>query len=222
MNHRSAYLARRLPFIVLAPALSFAMAACGNVTVGGFSQVSVDVSGDAAEPVPQPTLIDGGPALSSPSPDLPLAGVEEPEGPEGEVEIDIRLALVSETGDLVRLGGDDVRIKLDLQGVDEAEAVSEIVPAGRYTALRISFTHIQVEVEGGLVIDGEEITGDLHIALEDPELVVSRPLDVEAVEGSRVELLVDLNSAGWLAAVNPVTRTIDGSVFAGLIALVVR
>jgi hypothetical protein len=212
--------------LLAAAGIGWALAACGNVTVGGFTRVTVDVSGDAADPLPQPAVLAAVSGFASTSPaasaERPLPAPDEAEEPEGEVEIDVRLVLVADDGSSVALGRDDIRIKLDLQGVDEAEAVNDLVPAARYTELRISFTHIQVEVEGGLVVDGQPITGELHVELEDPELLVSRPLDIEAVEGTRVELLVDLNAPDWVRAVDPATRTIDAMVFAGLIDVVAR
>lgn len=217
----------RLPrhFLALAVAsvLVVTAAACGNVTAGGFTEVTVDVSGDAPDPLAQPTLIASvqEPSAGSPSGPLPSSH-DDAEEAEGEVEIDFRPSLVSETGAVVPLGRDDIRIRLDLQGVNEAEAVRELVPVGRYTELRLTFTHIQVEVSAGLIIDGQLVQGEIDVDLEDPELVVTHPLDIEAVEGGRVGLLVDLNTPAWLAAVDPVTLTIDATVFAGLIEAVVR
>ena len=222
-NDRSLRVARRLRAMAMATGLALTAAACGNVTAGGFTRVNVEVSGDAAEPSPQPSLLESGQALPAPLTSGPLpSSHDDAEGAEGEVEIDFRPSLVSETGNVVSLGRDDIRIRLDLQGVNRAEAVSALVPAGHYTALRLAFTHIQVEVSDGLIIDGQPITGELRVELEDPELVVDRPLALEAVEGGTVELLVDLNTPAWLAAVDPVTRTIDATAFAALVDAVVR
>ena len=216
------HFARRLAALVATAVATLAFAACGNITVGGVTEVTVGVSGDAADPLPQPELFASAAGLSSASRAEPLPSSHEAEDAEGEVEIDFTLALVSESGDVVSLGQDDIRIRLDLQGVNEPEAVNELVPTARYTGLQITFTHIQVEVEAGLVIDGQEIIGEVHVELEDPELVVVRPVDIEAVEGSHALLLIDLNTPAWLAAVDPVTRTVDVSVFAGLIDVVAR
>ena len=218
MNHRWAYLARRSAAVLT----TLALAACGNVTVGGFQRVAVDVSGDAPDPAPQPTLLSAPAGITAPAGAAPLPSSHEAENAEGEVEIDFTLALVAESGEVVSLGQDDIRLRLDLQGASDLEAVDELVPTARYTELRITFVHIQVEVEAGLVIDGQPITGEVRVELEDPELVVSRPVDIAAAAGSRVTLLVDLNTPSWLAAVDPATRTVDVSVFAGLIDVVAR
>jgi hypothetical protein len=195
-----------------------AAAACGNLTAGGFTEVTVAVSGDAPDPVLGPA------PLLAPSPQSmpPLPTSHETEGAEGQIEIDFTLALVSESEDVVLLGEDDIRVKIDLQGLNEAEAVRELVPAARYVELRIAFTHIQVQVESGLVIDGEPVVGDIEVSIEDPELLVTRPLNLNATDGGSVEMVVDLNAQAWLAAVDPVTKTVDASVFAELVDLVVR
>jgi hypothetical protein len=51
---------------------------------------------------------------------------------------------------------------------------------------------------------------------------VTRPIDIEVSDGQSVDLVVDLNAPAWLAALDPVTRTIDESVFAGLVNVVTR
>jgi hypothetical protein len=222
-NDRSLRLARRLLTLAAGATLALTAAACGNVTAGGFTEVRVDVSGNATDPSPLSTLLEAATAPSAATASDPLPSSHgDAEEAEGEVEIDVRLALVSETGGVVPLGRDDIRIKLDLRGVNEAEAVSELVPSGRYTGLRMAFVHIQVEVEGGLIVGDQEITGTVSVHLEDPELVLVRPIDIEAVEGGTVALLVDLNTPAWLAAVDPDTRTVDASVFAARIDVVVR
>lgn len=222
-NDRWLACAGRLLALTVSTVVVLAAAGCGNVTAGGFGEVTVDVSGDAGDPPAQPAILESTAALSTGSPSGPLpTSHDDAEDAEGEVEIDFRPSLVSEAGEIVPLGSDDIRIKLDLQGVNRAEAVRELVPVGHYTELRLRFTHIQVEVSDGLIIDGQPVIGEIDVDLEDPELVVSRFLDIEAVEGGAVELLVDLNTPAWLAAVDPVTRTIDASVFAGLIDVVVQ
>jgi hypothetical protein len=203
-------------------ALALGVAACGNVTAGGFSEVSVAVSGDSPDPAPQPAVLAPSVAGATAAPEPALPSSHETEEAEGEVEIDFTLALLSESGEVVALGEDDIRIKLDLQGVEESEVVRELVPVARYTGVRMRFTHIKVEVSGGLVIDGVPIVGEVHVELEDPELVVESAIDIEPTEGSTVEMVVDLNTPRWLAAVDPVTLTIDASVFAGLVDVVVR
>jgi len=207
--------------------IASASAGCGNVTVGGYSEVSVNVSGDA--PAPTPTA----PAVPAQMAVAPMADVQTPDASsplrtegeaEGEIEADFRLFLISETGTSVQLGnGDDIRVKIDTQGSTEAEPVkNQLIAAGRYTELRIVFTKIQVEVSQGLVIDGQEITGEVDVELSGSDLPVTRPLDLVAVDGSMVTMRVDLNAQSWLTAVDPATQTINEDVFADLVDVVVE
>ena len=97
----------RLTGLIVAAGLSSAFAACGNVTVGGFTRVTVDVSGDAADPAPQPGIVATADGLASPLRGVALPVTHGAEEAEGEVEIDLRLALLSESGEVVPLGHDD-------------------------------------------------------------------------------------------------------------------
>lgn len=217
----------RLRIAVGSTLIAVASAGCGNVTVGGYSEVSVNVSGDA--PAPTPTAPAPAPQMAV----APMAAVRTPaassplraEGEaEGEIEADFRLFLVSETGESIELGsGDDIRVKIDVQGSTEAKPIeNQLIPAGRYTELRIVFTKIQVEVSQGLVIEGQEITGEVDVELSGSDLPVTRPLDLVAVDGSMVTMRVDLNAQSWLTAVDPATQTINEDVFAGLVDVVVQ
>ena len=38
----------------------------------------------------------------------------------------------------------------------------------------------------------------------------------------RVELLVDLNAASWLQAVDPLRGTVDAQIFADLVSVIIR
>jgi hypothetical protein len=213
----------RLPLVRTALAVALAglvAGGCGNVTVGGYTEVNVNVSGDA--PAPAPTARAA--VLDAPAASSPLRAEGEAEG---EVEVDFQLFLISETGRSVQLGPgqDDIRVRIDIQGSTEAEPVkNQLIDAGRYTQLQIVFKKIQVEVSGGLVIDGQTVTGEVDVELSGTDLLVARPLDLVAVDGSTVNIVVDLNAQSWLAAVDPNTQpyTINEDVFAGLVDVVIQ
>ena len=197
--------------------LPIVLAACGNLTGGGFGEVNVSVSGDLEPPLPSPLV--GAVNAPASSPILRADSVDEAEG---EIEIDFQIFLVNGIGRRIRLGGEELRAKVDVQGVRLDESVSNWpIVAERYTELRVVFTKIQVEVESGLVIDGVPIVGEVHVELEDISLEVVRAIDLDVQEGENVELILDLNTRAWLAAVDPVTRAVDETVFASLIDVVV-
>jgi hypothetical protein len=191
-------------------------AACGNVTAGGFTgEATVIVSGDAdtlstaAASAPARTGPDLGPAASS------------HDEAEGEVEVEFLAFLVAEGGAPLQLGREEIRVRVDLRGRTEADVVDrQPIPATRYSELRLVFTEIDAEVEG-LVIDGEPVT-EVRVELEDLSLLVTRPLDLDVTPGSTAELVVDLNTLAWLEAVDPLTGTVDESVFADLVNVVIR
>ena len=65
------------------------------------------------------------------------------------------------------------------------------------------------------------ILGAVDVEIEG-SLPVIKPLDLEVDADQRVALLVDLNAATWLEAVDPDTHVVDPAVFANAIGVVVR
>jgi len=196
-------------------ALLVVLAGCGNLTAGGATgEAVVIVSGDAAE-----TTLSSVPGVASlvTSP----SRSDHDDSPEGQLEAELRIALVKENGVGVLLGQDVIEVRVDLEGIEEDEVANQVLEAGLYTELRLLFLQIEVQVDEGLVINGVEVTGPIDIDIED-SLAVSRPLDLEILPGERSTLLVDLNSASWLQAVDPATSTVDPQVFADLIAVSIR
>ena len=224
MMHRS-MLFSRSALRGLALALVLGAAACGNLTVGGFGEASVAVSGDAPDdgPSPAPASASSPPSMSvqaEPSWGAIVASLGD-DDVEGHIEIEFSLSLVDESGGVVQLGDDELQVNVDLRGDWEADAVDgQLIPAVRYVELRVVFHEIEVEVQG-LVIDGQ-VVPTVDIDIDEPTLVVTRTLDLNVEGGDRVSLLVDLNSLTWLQLVNPLTGLVDGTEFASLIDVAVQ
>jgi hypothetical protein len=212
--------------LVAGTALVFAaaglLAGCGNLTAGGVGEIGVSVSGDSQSPTPAMTAAGAGASLAA-RPSLTIAApwAAEEEQLEGQLEIEFLLFLVSAEGSSLQLG-EELEARVDLSGRSEADVVEESVPAGRYEELQIVFTSIEAQVDKGLVIDGVEVTGPIRVDLEDLTLSVARPIDITVEDGSRVALVIDLNSAAWLQGVDPANGTVDESFFASLVDVVVR
>jgi hypothetical protein len=209
--------------------LALAMAACGNLTAGGFGEAVVVVSGDSPEAfasayadssgiLPSAAVLD---APSTSALDGP-ARAEGDEPPEGQIEAELLLYLVSESGAEVSLTDNELELSVDLGGVEQDETLPKEIPVDTYTSLRIVFLQIEVQVDAGLVIGGVPVTGPIDIKLESDSLSVSKPVNLQLDEAERAEILVDLNATSWLQAVDPTTSSVDASVFADLIAVVVR
>lgn len=219
---------RQLVHILLLSALLGSASSCGNLTAGGIGEAVVVVSGDSPEALaaavvtdvpsnasvlPQPAaLASGGPAASD----------HDEDQPEGQLEAEMLLFLVAEGGALIPLSDDEVEVSVDLEGVEQDETLPRELPAGRYTGLRIVFLQIEVQVDKGLVIGGETIKGSIDIEMESDSLTVTKPLNLSIDDQESVEILIDLNAASWLQAVDPSTSTVDATVFAELIAVVLR
>jgi hypothetical protein len=187
--------------------------ACGNLTVGGFGEATVAVSGDAPDPTPAPTPT---PRMSVQPSSAPPSLTSHQTQLEGHVEVKFSLYMVAEGGDALQLGEDELEVSVDLRGESEAEPVdAQLIPATRYIELQMVFTDIRAEVEG-LMVGGTPIA-EIHVELDDVTLPVTRPLDLEVAPGESVRLVVDLNSLAWLEAVDPVNLTVDGAVFASLL-----
>lgn len=186
-----------------------ALAGCGNLTAGGVGEATVAMSGDAPDEGASPQMaVVGGPAPTD----------HDSDDPEGELEADLTVLLVSSDGGTLALTDGEVRVRVDLQGVEEPTIGSRVVAAGTYTSLRIVFTEIEVEIDAGLVVGGVEIVGPVDVEFE-TALTVDRAIDVTIEDGERAELLIDLNAEGWLQAVDPVTLTVDATVVADLVAV---
>lgn len=213
--HRSRSPARAGWRVPVAFLLALALPACGNLTAGGYTpgEASVAVSGDAP---------DSGAAATVPAPSFAvMPSLLEGGEAEGEIDAEFRLFLDGDSGS-VALSDHDIRVRVDVEGTREADAVTATIPTGTYTQLRIVFSEIDVEIESGLIIDGVPVLGDLRVELEDGTLTVTRPLQIEVEEGGRLDLLVDLNADDWLSAADPVLGVVAETIFAQAVEVEVR
>jgi len=190
--------------------------ACGNVTAGGLTaRAEVILSGDAADPIPTAAI------LSAPT--SATATAESMQGgddtPEGELRAEFILFLEALDGSLVSLTDTIVRVRVDLEGVQVPEVADQVIPTGQYTALRMVFTEIEVRVDAGLIINGVPVTGEFRVDLENLTLPVSHAVSIDLGTDEVAELVIDLNAASWLQAVDPVTATVDEQVFADLVSV---
>lgn len=193
-------------------ALLAVLGACGNLTAGGLSEAELTLSGDAPDPVTAASMVPGG-------------GVAHQTGEteaEGELEAEFMAYLEGSAGESIPITRSPVRVRVDVKGVREEGAGVTGVPAGRYTALRLFFTDVEVEVEAGLVVNGQEITGLVQVELEADSLTVVKPVSLDLEAGDRVELLVDLNTQDWLFQLDPDLRVVAQDVFATAVTVRVR
>ena len=188
-----------------------------NLTTGGLTgEATVTVSGDATDTqsaAPQRAV---GPSSTAP---LAMSGG----GAEGEVQADFFIFLETATGSSVSLSENEIRIRLDIQGRQEVDAVDRTpVNAAQYSQMRIVFTDIRVDVADGLIINGVPVVGAVRVELKDTALTVTRPLNLNIGHGDSVFFLMDLNANTRLQAVDPVLKVIAEDVFADAVSVGVR
>jgi hypothetical protein len=194
---------------------------CGNLTAGGEDgEAAVVVSGDAPS---APAAVQGLPSAAIPTVLTPAARADDGgEEPDGEVEVAFRLYLVGPNDRVVSLSDDEVRVRVDVRGRQEADVVRRRVPAVHYDALRIIFTEIKAEVDSGLIIDGVPVVGEVRVELENASITVDKAIDLDVAEGGSVELLVDLNTETWLRSADPDLRRVAQAIFRDAVTVVVR
>lgn len=202
---------------------------CGNLTAGGArGETTVYVVGngeDAAANAAATRLRSTGSSQIARTPvgTAAAAGEDEDDEPEGEMELHFFLSLVRPDGTTEPLTDDEAQINIDLPGQQEVEVLTRSVPAGRYAGFRISFTEIEVEIDAGLVIGGDPVTGAVDVDLDETTLIVERSIDLTLEDGERSEVVVDMNATDWLTAVDPgPPPVVDGDVVASLIEVVAR
>jgi hypothetical protein len=198
-----AAIAHRLrPTLSIATA-SIALAACGNLTAGGFGEVHTYVSGDDPEPSPQPSATSG----AAPAAIDPLLGT---------IDVAFSAYLRADDGTGFQLGSDQLFGKVAIDGSDEQLLKIQVTPEDRYTEISFYFTQVSADVVSGLPVVGE-VSVDLASTL-----TFSRPIDLDLSEGEQVELVIDLNAPAWLATADPITQTVQAAVFAALVEVSLR
>lgn len=196
-------------------AASLLVASCGNLTAGGATgETTVLVSGDAPDPASA--------SVTESAASSPARASDSDDEPEGELELSFSVSLVTLEGRSLPLTEDEAEIEVEFPGEQEREVVTRTVPAGRYSGLRLAFTEIEAEADSGLVVEGDTITEPVDVEFEGDSLVVERPLDLEVAEGSRAELVVDMNTQSWLSEVDPELLVVAGDLVADVIEIFLR
>jgi hypothetical protein len=187
----------------LALLLVMAAPGCGKeLVVGGQKHVDARGTGDGT-PEGSASMA---PAFDrAPTAGPSLAAVKA----QGTITFDAKVELLRDDGQAVGLGSaQTAAVKID--GSDTVTVVSGDVAAARYTAVRVTFTSVQANVTGGLVVGGVSLTGVVNVA--PGNVVVERAVDLGSPSAS-VRLLIDLDASAWLSAANPATRVVASSIF---------
>jgi hypothetical protein len=198
---------------------------CGNLTAGGApGEAEARVSGDADGAFASPT---GAPASTRRDPYRAPPSVQPLQSIvvgalEGTLVVDLTISLETAAGATYTLTPDgSARGQVDLGGAGDQRVALQTIPAEAYSDVHIVFTSVQANVTGGLLIDGLPFVGPVTVTLPGGVLAVSRSLAFQVQEGERTVLLVDLDAAGWLSALDPLTGSVDGAAFAAEVEVLV-
>jgi len=191
----------------LALLLVMAAPGCGKeLVVGGQKHVDARGTGDGT-PEGNASMAPAFDRAPAAGPSLAAARAQ------GTITFTAKVELLTADGQAVALGSaQTATVKID--GTDTVTVVSGDVAAAHYTAVRVTFTSVQANVTGGLVIGGVSLTGLVSVA--PGNVVVERAVDLGSPEAS-VRLLIDLDASAWLSAA--IDRVVPSSVFQGAVKI---
>lgn len=204
----------------LSLALSGLLAGCGELTSGGVGEAETHFTADEPDSPPPAASVAGGGWDRGPTP----SAVGSASAVDGVLAARVQTFLRSdETGEWVEITDGPREITLDLSGQSERRAGARFVSDGSYSRFRVVFHRVEVDVTGGLVVDGVPLLGDVTVDLgAGGTLTVEREVDVEVMAEGRVEVLTNLNVDVWLPTVSLVTRTVTAAALEGAIEVRVR
>jgi hypothetical protein len=97
---------------------------------------------------------------------------------------------------------------------------TENVQATSYTRVRLVFREVDADVQGGIQIGTNLLTGSVTVSAgSDGEIVVERAISVNAQAGATTHLLLDLNSNLWLSQASTESRSVAEAAFAGAVSV---
>jgi hypothetical protein len=151
--------------------LAMAPVACGgNLTSGGLSDVEVFVAGNdpgesgrttatAAAPLVLP--LQGPAPVEARAPGLQVA----PGTILGTVTVVLQVELMGSDRRWVQITDGPQAVTVGLTGTNRSLLAARPLGAGRYIRARTTFLRVEAEVEQGLVVEGEEVTGTIPVEL---------------------------------------------------------
>jgi hypothetical protein len=199
-------------------------ASCGDITNGGLDrgEVRTIAIGDSQAP--------GASSLAGKSESPPggegaatgasLVGAQTGAAARGTISFSAEVTLIPETGSPVRLTTTPASATVRIEGTDFATLAVRQVPVGRYSTVRVVFSSVAADVEGGLIVNGLPFLGPLSVnagAAGSLTIESAMQLDVEPRFSST--LLIDLRASSWLPAVDLLSRTVPGTTFRSAVRL---
>jgi len=193
------------------------LAACGNVTSGGFGDVEVVLSSDEVEGLGQAAT--SALLVSSGGPD----GTSHLGPIEGTLTIRVRSFARLGLADLVELTDGVQELTLSLSDPQPVEIARRPLPEGRYEGVRTFFGRIEANISRGLIVDGDTIRGTVTVDLGPAgnfSVVTLTPFEVRGHTPTVVA--IEMQSRIWLRLVDAVLRRVDLDDFRRVFRVQVR
>jgi hypothetical protein len=187
--------------------LILASAACGgDVVIGGFGEVETYAT---SSPTPAPSQSLGADEADPLAPSLVLAPAAVPQG---MVEFSATVLLVDRDGQAVRVTDGPITARYRLS-VDTIRLGRMLVPPGRYSRIQLRFENVSVDLAGGVTIPGIPLPATITVGQGTQPIFIEINEEVEVRADERVQILIDLNAAQWLAAADPLSRIVPEAAF---------
>ena len=194
---------------------ALALEGCGELTAGGVGEVEVVVGADSVS-----LAAIGQNVQASAIAPWGAQAPGESDRIEGTLNLRVQLFLLRAPGQWIELTHGIQTIALSIQDPAPVAVARTDVPAGPYGAVRTVFRSVVANVERGLEVDGEAITGRILVDLSGRDrLQVETALDIDIVEETSSTLVVDLHTTRWLRRLDRVRRDVAHEDFEGAIDL---
>jgi hypothetical protein len=177
------------PALLVAAMIALTAAGCGDIVTGGTDHGEVRVL----------AIGDGG---------------TQSAGPRGSLTFVAGVALVGTNGVETPLAATPTTRTVRIEGTDQASIVVSRVPVGSYSNVRITFSSVTADVEGGLVVGGIPLLGRVDVDIgAGSAAVVELPVQVEVDPRFPSSLVIDLRSAAWLGSTDLISRRVPRAAF---------
>lgn len=132
----------------------FGASACGDLTAGGVGDVEVLVSPDSIQV--QAANIGSWPARQAPG-DAPSV--------QGTLQVSVQVFVLRPPGRWIQVTDGVQEVLLDLDDPTASPIARRSLEAGSYIAVRTVFHRVRADIEGGLEVDGQPVTGEIDVDL---------------------------------------------------------
>ena len=203
--------ARRVAVTMVAAVL---LSACGNVTSGGVGEVEVLLASDEVVELQE---VATAMVLADPSLTSHAASIR------GTLTVSLRSYARRGIGDFVEITDGVQTVTVSLHDPAPIELARRAMPAGTYDAVRTFFGRIEANIESGLVVDGQVITGPVPVDLGPGGTVsVVTLTGFEVVEDASTVVAVEMQSRIWLRLVDAAVGSVDLEDFRRIFRVRVR